>query len=742
MQNFKDLIKSKGFIISSVAVLTVILTVLVVLLIVKSAPKDIVDAGASAVSDLQSESLVAVVSSEKEVSKQTTSSKPEPPFSITSPANRDTTVTEDHIIFSGKGNPKHTITINGEKVKCDSTGHFTVEKKLKEGANAFALENNGIKYNYTVRYNYIVVKSYSPSSSAYYDSGASFAVNVFARSGSTVTATFNKKTITLSRTSNQTDDETADSDTFVKYSGSFTLPRGNASDINLGKVIFNISFGDKNEKKYSGNIVCKKENLPTVAEVVYFAAETFNGNTTDDDSRPTNNYFPKGTVDYVVGKSYNNGKEYLKLRCGRRVYVTKDNLDQKNVRVTKQYAGKLPSTNKVGFASCQVSKRFTTVTFNTDWKAPFFLDYLPQSYSNPSKQNYKISSFTAQYIDITFCYSKNITGKIDLGRYNPVFSSYKIIKNGSNCKLRLYLRKTGTFYGWNAEYNSKGQLVFTFLHPAQVKAASNKYGANLSGATILIDVGHGGIDSGAVGAGRLYEKERNLYLAKLIKTELEKIGAKVILNRTGDTTLRPDQRCMNLIATKPDYCIAIHHDSSTSSAPYGFGSFYSTPFSAAASKFIYNATISKDIYKDNDKDNNKYTVAINRNRVEWHYYFVARMTTCPVVLTENGFMSSSVDYSGIKSTSVNKQKAEAIVKGIAKYFLSIRHGISEDKYVDAVSKPSSSSSTPSVSNPSSSVTSSAVSSVISSTVSSENSSSGNSSENSSSDDSSKDTVTE
>lgn len=645
----------------------------------------------TAASDISSV-VTSVESVVESSSKETASSKPEPKFIVTSPASRDITVYEDRIIFSGKGDKKHPVTLNGKKLNCDSSGYFTLEKKLKEGDNTFELENNGIKYTYKVRYKYVIISSFSPSGGASYDSGASFAVNVFARKGSEVKALFNGKTITLSQTSHQSDDGKKETDSFVKFAGSFSLPNGNASDKNLGKVSITASLNGRSEKKYSGDIICKKENLPTVAEVIYFTAETFNGNSTDDSSRPTNNYFPKGTVDYVVGKTYNNGKEYLKLRCGRRVYVNKKNMDTE-VSVVRQFAAKLPSTNSIGFDSLQVTAKSTKITLDTKWKAPFFLEYLPQSYSNPSTQNYTISSFTAKYIDITFCYANKFSGKIDFGKYNPVFSSYKVIKDGKNYKLRLFLRKTGSFYGWNAEYNSKGQLVFEFLNPVQVKAASNKYGADLKGATVYIDVGHGGVDSGAVGAGKVYEKERNLTLAKKIKKELEKIGAKVILNRSGDSTLRPDQRCMNLINAKPDYCIALHHDSSYSSSPNGFGSFYSTPFSYNASKYVYNATMSKRIYNSSASN--------NRNRLEWHYFFMARMTVCPVVLTENGFMSSSIDFAGIKSDSVNQKKAEAITQGIAKYFLSIRHGIDESKYITSKDddKINSSSSAPSSNRP-------------------------------------------
>ena len=649
--------KRNNFKLPAIILSILVLTAVAVFLTIKLLPK-VSDTDISPVDDFVSSELFFESSVIESVV-----SEPEKTLIMSSPSSKSVTVTEDHIVFSGISDPDYPLLIDGEEIKRDAKGAFSVEKKLKIGDNTFEVKHKDIDTKYTVNYKYIIVKSYSPTGAKSYASGASFAVTANARSGAKLTAVFNGKTVTMTKTVLNDDEEELDSEAFSDYAATFSLPSDNAKDLSLGKVKITAEYNGMKETYSTGNITCKKANIPVIAEVVSFGAETFNGNTTDDMSRPTNNYFPKGTVDYVVGRAYNGDKEYLKLRCGRRVYVTKKNGLNK-VNVTKQYSGKLPSDNKISVSSLNVTKHSTEIVFDTQWKAPFFLDLLPQSYYNPSTQDYRVSSVTAKYVEITFCYASSIDGSINLGDNNPIFASYSLQKSGSNYKLRLNFRKVGAFYGWNAQYNSKGQLVFTFLHPAQVKSANNKYGADLTGVTVMIDVGHGGSDSGAVGIGNLYEKTVNLTLANLLKKELQSVGATVVMNRTGDTTLNPDERCMALIKAKPDFCIAIHHDASTSSVPNGFGAFYSTIFSSDAAKNIYNSTMSKGLY---------YPLATNnRNRLEWHYYYVARMTVCPVVLTENGFITASVDYPGISSSAVNTKKAEAIAEGIAKYFLSIR----------------------------------------------------------------------
>ena len=333
--------------------------------------------------------------------------------------------------------------------------------------------------------------------------------------------------------------------------------------------------------------------------------------------------------------------------------------------MTKEYTGKLPETNRLSVAGVEVSQRFTRLTLDTQWKAPFFLDLLPQKYTNPQKQDYTVSKVTCEYVEIQFCYAAAPIGDISFPANHPLFTRTEITQGKDSATLRLYLRRVGGFYGWDAAYNEAGQLVFTFLHPAQVTQADNAYGADLTGVTVLLDVGHGGKSPGAGGLdSRHPESERNLYLAGLLRQELESMGATVVLNRTGDSDLDNDTRCRQLKALKPDLCIAIHHDANASARPNGFGAFHSTLFAREAARYIYEETMAAGIY-DSEAPG-------NRNRFEWHYYFVARMSDCPVVLTENGFMTSRLDHTGIVSTAVNRQKAQAIAAGVARYFLSIR----------------------------------------------------------------------
>lgn len=611
---------------------------------------------------------------------------------MTSPTKKVINTTKSKITFKGKSDPEEKLTLNGKTVKRDENGSFSVEKGLKVGKNTFKFSHKGKTYAYTVNYRYVIISKYTPSLSTDYQNCDTIKLSVYARKGSKVTAKLKGTTVTLKLNTAKNKNNT--SKTFEYYCGSFKLPKNNKKDINLGSITFKGTYKGKSESFKSGNIKCKKYIIPKksdpkvtpkggkyidvgsgkIAEIVAYEAETFNPRSTNDMSRPTNNYLPKGTVDYSSQSyyyyNYSEGKKkYVLLRCGRQVYATKKDIPRDGeVAVVKEYIGVLPDHNEIGIEYLKTGTTHTTLKLNTMWKAPFYFDMKPQSYENPKAQDYKITDFTCKYIDITFCYATVLKGAIKIPKNNPIFKSAKIIKNKTDDKkktrdytIRLYLKKQGGFYGWDSYYDKDGNLIFKFLNPHQVEKADNKYGVDLKGARILIDVGHGGKDGGASGFNPKKHSEaiRNLFLAKKLKKELESIGAKVYMTRTDDSLSSTDDKIKLLKKLRPDYCICIHHDSSASSKPNGFGAFYSQPISKKAAEYVYKYTKQSGIY--------------NKSSLNWHYYYMARSSYCPVVLTENGYMSNYGDYKNIISTAANTKKAQALTKAIAKYFLSVKN---------------------------------------------------------------------
>ncbi len=663
--------KNKIIIVLSVllAVSVAVLGVFLLVTAIKNRAVDITEGRSSHTSVAE---IFDEPSSDVPVIAPTEEEPPKPPeIGLVFTSKTNYTTNDSFAVITGTSDPAQPLKMNGAEVTRNSDGSFALEVNLAIGDNRFTFEHKGKTSVCKIHYHYVVIKAYYPYQKQSLESGSAFSAVVLARSGSTVTATFNGETISLKPAPMQ--EETADG--FINYSSSFKLPSGNDRELNLGKVKFTASYNNITEVKSSPDIICKEDMTVAgksyIAEVIAHAAETFNGSTVDDLSSPLNSYLPKGTVDYCAsGITYDakSDNHYYNLRCGYRVYVDKRNApDKGKVAVTKRYRGDLPDHNEITVKSFETVGKHTVLTLGTLWKAPFQVDVSPQSYQNPADQNYLISSATYQYVDILFFYATVFEGDIIIPADNKVFSWVQVFNNNNGSHtLRLHLKNPGQFYGWECDYDQNGQLCFYFLNPVNTTAANNKYGTDLTGATILIDAGHGGVDGGAPGRNPSVhpEAERNLLLANKLKAELESIGATVIMTRSGNNSLSADERCRILRQAKPDYAIAIHHNSSASLSPHGFGAYHFGPYSSKAASYVYNHTAASGIYR--------------KTTFEWHYFYLARMTTCPVVLTENGFISNQVDYNGIASDGVNTAKAQAITKGIVEYFANIRQFAAEN----------------------------------------------------------------
>ena len=590
--------------------------------------------------------------------------------------------TEDSITFQGNSDPKVPLTINGKSVTRNPDGSFTYQAQLTSGENIFELSYNGESVAYTVECRY-VVEYFSPSDAQTYGSGATVFFQVSARTSSTVTATFNGATVTLVQGENQSG--FGASDGFTIYVGEYTLTNTNVTDLDLGKIAFTATYNGVTETYTSGNIICQKSGQilasdPSVTpstggyldvgsgyigEVINYSAETMYSWDNDGYSHPVNNYLPQGTLDYVSTDilTSNDGKNnYRLMRCGWRVFTKKNNPPAAKTTVLNCYIGKLPDHNEIGFVSMENQGQYSVMTLDVLWKAPFRLLLEAQDYRNPnggSGRSYQVSAFTSTYLDITFCYATVFTGDLVIPPDNPLFSHATLTQNESDCTLRLHFKEAGAFYGWDANYNAQGQLCFKFLNPPKVTKSDNAYGVDLTGIKIMLDVGHGGVDGGAVkstSAGVKYtEAERNLNLAKLLKAELESMGATVLMNREDNSTRTVDERILMMRGSNVDLLIAIHHNSNSGNTSRGFDSFYYSPFSHVLTHKVNDATKAAGIYTSCG--------------VGWHVYYMGRQTYCPVVLTENGYMSNPADMDAIADQATNVKKAQALARGVADYYL-------------------------------------------------------------------------
>lgn len=181
----------------------------------------------------------------------------------------------------------------------------------------------------------------------------------------------------------------------------------------------------------------------------------------------------------------------------------------------------------------------------------------------------------------------------------------------------------------------------------------------LLGKKVIIDAGHGGKDTGAIGPTGLREKDVNLSTALLLKAELEQYGAQVTLTRSTDIFLELAERTAIANASDADTFISIHADS-FSSTSRGSTTFYNSTVSFNGPR---SKTLGDSIQKNMISSLNTY----NRGVKEQNFY-VNRMNHLPSVLVELAFLSNPREEKLLKSTEFRKKAAVGITKGLEEYF--------------------------------------------------------------------------
>ncbi len=181
----------------------------------------------------------------------------------------------------------------------------------------------------------------------------------------------------------------------------------------------------------------------------------------------------------------------------------------------------------------------------------------------------------------------------------------------------------------------------------------------LLGKKIIIDAGHGGKDTGAIGPTGLREKDVNLGTALLLKAELEKYGAIPILTRSTDIFLELSERTAIANKSDADAFISIHGDSFSSSSR-GSTTYYNSTVN-------FNGPRSRTLGEAVQKSMVSSLGTYNRGVKEQNFY-VNRMNELPSVLVELAFLSNPSEEALLKTTAFRTKAAVGITKGLEQYF--------------------------------------------------------------------------
>jgi len=592
---------------------------------------------------------------------------------ITSPAESVITVSEPAVTFAGVCRPDLPLTVNGIAVEKAEDGSFSYQLPLNTGENTVTVTNGIEAYEYKVTYKFSIINAVSPKGKVSVEGGTEITLNAEALKNSEVYAMIGKDKIPMS--------VVASGEVFDTYQAVFTAPAAATKAVKLGKITFYATLNGMQDSMSGGTVTVKPVSSanvnietgrvdviqPSIGEngvvnvlspyedhqkgnammcvVTADYAETVPGSTADDKSDPECTPMIKGTVDYIKSEAVYDGKEYYILLSGTKI-------EKKNVTA---FSGYIMPTNTATVASGDRS----TAVITMNWKVPFYSVLRNQSYyTGYSGRRFNVSSFTSKYIDFVFKYTNGAGGSVNFSDSSFVSSAEWVnVGNDGTATLRVYLKNSGKFYGYKAYYSSDNRLVLKF---------NEKPPAN--GATVVLDPGHGGSDCGAIAVNGTYEARLNLSLALKVKSNLEGMGFKVKILRTGDTSKSLDERQALARSQGGDIFVSIHHNSSPSPTLSGTEVYYYRAYSKQLASSIHSRLANewRSVYSDNPDMYNKVVAA--DGGVRYYPFRVTRIEECPAVLVECGYLSNPTECSFACDDGVNTRMAGAIAQGIADYF--------------------------------------------------------------------------
>jgi len=228
--------------------------------------------------------------------------------------------------------------------------------------------------------------------------------------------------------------------------------------------------------------------------------------------------------------------------------------------------------------------------------------------------------------------------------------------------------------------------------------------------TIVVDAGHGGTDSGAVGAGRYYEKTVVLQIAKRVVKYLKQKGHKVKMTRTNDRFIKLKNRTKFANRYHADIFVSIHANAvgkaSRRNIVHGIETYYLQKTRSAKSKRI--AALENSVVLDeNDRlsqnvildavlsgpklvESNKLAIDIQSrmlNNVRSNYrgvrdggvkpapFWVLVGAQMPSVLVEVGYITHPKERARLFTPDYQAKLARGIAEGVSNYLVNHERAI-------------------------------------------------------------------
>lgn len=186
---------------------------------------------------------------------------------------------------------------------------------------------------------------------------------------------------------------------------------------------------------------------------------------------------------------------------------------------------------------------------------------------------------------------------------------------------------------------------------------------------VVIDIGHGGKDSGAIAnedlPDEVYEKNINLEVGLRLRDLLDQAGFRYMYTRDSDVSMTLYERPAFANENEADIFVSLHNNSSERSAPRGTEVYYYSKVNEegldeGALYGIYSKDIASNVQEE--------MVAIlgteDRGEKESPKLAVLNKTSMPAIIVEGAFLSNPEDLAIITDPTYGEKYAYAVAKGL------------------------------------------------------------------------------
>lgn len=603
----------------------------------------------------------------------------------------------NELIVKGSSQQNYKLLLN-HGVENYTGGGFTVNVPLEPGNNHIELTSRGKTHAIDIYENSEFIKDYYPKESMNLSRIDVLEPYIICKSGSAVTLYLDGEPHTMKAELSGGSDQVPAG--YTKYTCRLTFFGCSDFHYDLGNLIMICKNGSESDAVYCGNVTLLKSYSSPVKQTFYdkiyenefsgqtdggavvssktagkaspfidnglgtallcriknISAETLSDVTAHDTYDPSRSDLTTGMIDYVDAITIDQyGCLRYELACGIGIAASDAQLIHNGYR--------LPENNLSVLSVDDSAANSTDVLFSTDWFVPMNLTLAPLEYKmGHSDYEYNVEAFTAEYVDVRFYHTKEITGldKLIFDRASCFSSCDWMGGDGTgDLVLRFHLKQKGQFYGYTISETREGNILLSF---------KKRSDSSLNGKVIMIDPGHGGLymTGTAVLDNSVAEKDVTLKLAMIAKKVLEEKGATVLMTRTMDTAMDLDPRKELCMTQKPDIFFSIHCDGVDNKSMSGTHTMYYKPYSQPLAFCIHRSLVStyqSTVYTTDDEN----YAGIDK-KIAYYPYLVTRMDTCPSVLIETGYMSNDTEGKLLIDENIQNSLGNAIAKGVEDYF--------------------------------------------------------------------------